>query len=90
LLPFPLGAWWVEMGYIDLNMVRTGSVIHPSAWKFGGYNEIQKPRRKCALIAYGKLAELSGFSNYDAFKKYHYKYVAESLHNGVHRQSWWS
>jgi putative transposase len=76
--------------YIDLNMVRTGVVSHPSEWKFGGYNEIQEPRRKCALIAYGKLAELSGFSNYDAFKKSHYEYDAESLHNDVCRQAWWS
>ncbi len=36
--------------YIDLNMVRTGVVSHPSEWPFGGYNEIQNPRRKCVLI----------------------------------------
>jgi putative transposase len=48
-------------------MVRAGVVSHPSEWKFGGYNEIQKPRRKCAIIAYEKLAELSSFSNYAFF-----------------------
>ena len=31
-------------------MVRTGVVSHPSEWPFGGYNEIQNPRRKCVLI----------------------------------------
>lgn len=71
-------------------MVRAGVVSHPSEWKFGGYNEIQKPRRKCAIIAYEKLAELSGFSNYDSFQKSHYENVAESIHNDVPRQSWWS
>ena len=65
-------------------------VSHPSEWNFGGYNEIQKPRKKCAIIAYGKLAELSGFSNYESFKKSHCEYVTESLHNDVRRQSWWS
>lgn len=44
--------------YMDLNMVRAGVVNHPSEWMFGGYNEIQNPRRKCALIAYDKLQTL--------------------------------
>lgn len=47
--------------YIDLNMVRNGVVSHPSEWPFGGYNEIQNPRKKCAIIAYKKLTELAGF-----------------------------
>lgn len=27
--------------YIDMNMVRTGEVTHPSEWKWSGYNELQ-------------------------------------------------
>ena len=46
-------------------MVRAGVVNHPSEWSFGGYNEIQSPRRKCALIAYENLAVLAGYQNYD-------------------------
>jgi len=42
--------------YIDLNMVRVGVVSHPSEWVFGGYNEIQSPRRKCVLINHEKSA----------------------------------
>lgn len=77
--------------YIDLNMVRTGLVSHPSQWPFGGYNEIQKPRRKCILIAYQKLAELTGFETYDAFRKAHKELVNESLGNGNnYRQADWS
>lgn len=77
--------------YIDLNMVRTGVVSHPSQWPFGGYNEIQKPRRKCILIAYQKLAELTGFETYDAFRKSHKELVNESLSNGNnYRQADWS
>jgi len=37
-------------------MVRAGVVSHPSEWVFGGYNEIQSPRRKCGLINHEKLA----------------------------------
>lgn len=76
--------------YIDLNMVRAGVVSHPSEWRFGGYNEMQKPRRKCALIAYERLSELSGFSNYHTFQKSHEEYVAEALGNVDQRQAWWS
>ena len=67
--------------YIDLNMVRAGVVSHPSEWAFGGYNEIQEPRRKCVLINYQKLAELTGFSTYDAFQKAHKELVSEALAN---------
>jgi len=77
--------------YIDLNMVRNGVVSHPSEWSFGGYNEIQKPRRKCVLIAYQKLAELAGFETYDAFRKAHKELVSESLANGNNfRQTQWT
>ena len=36
--------------YVDLNMVRSGVVSHPEQWPHGGYNEIQRPRRKNILI----------------------------------------
>ena len=77
--------------YIDLNMVRTGVVSHPSEWQFGGYNEIQKPRRKCVLIAYQKLTELTGFETYDTFRRAYKEYVSESLANGDNfRQTQWT
>jgi putative transposase len=43
-------------------MVRAGAVKHPFEWRFGGYNEIQSPRRKCVLITYEKLSALAAFS----------------------------
>ncbi len=77
--------------YIDLNMVRTGKVTHPSEWPSGGYNEIQQRRRKSVLIDYQKLAELSGFTSYDAFQKAHLEMVNSSLENGSrHRQPEWT
>jgi len=41
--------------YIDLNMVRNGVVSHPSAWRHGGYNEIQAPPKRDRLIDREKL-----------------------------------
>jgi hypothetical protein len=48
--------------YIDLNMVRVGVVNHPSEWSFSGYNEIQEPRSRYALIDYEKLQNLLGIT----------------------------
>ncbi|MDR4499821.1 MAG: hypothetical protein MRK01_00815 [Candidatus Scalindua sp.] len=59
------------LSYIDLNMVRNGVVTHPSQWQYGGYIEIQNPRKKCVLIAYEKLARLAGFKSYELFRKTH-------------------
>ncbi len=68
--------------YIDLNMVRAGVVNHPSEWLFGGYNEIQSPRRKCVLIAYEKVAALAGYQTYEWFRESHKEWVNESLAKG--------
>ena len=70
------------MVYIDLNMVRAGVVHHPSEWDFGGYNEIQSPRRKCVLIADEKLAKFCGYDDYDAFRQSHREWVNGSLVDG--------
>jgi len=76
--------------YIDLNMVRAAVVNHPSKWSFGGYNEIQSPRRKCVLIAYEKLATLAGFQAYEKFRQSHKECVNKSLANGnnVYDSQW--
>lgn len=46
--------------YIDMNMVRTGHVSHPSEWRWSGYNEIQSPKKRYAIINYRRLTELLG------------------------------
>lgn len=77
--------------YIDLNMVRAGIVSHPTEWAFGGYNEIQNPRKKNVLIDHQKLSELAGFDSYDEFRVAHQKLVNDSLINGNNfRQAQWT
>ena len=77
--------------YIDLNMSRAGVVSHPSEWSYGGYNEIQSPRRKCALIAYRRLSELAGFASYDEFREFHRQWLADMLKGrGNRRDSKWT
>src|SRR3989339_150417 len=63
------------MTYIDMNMVRAGVVEHPRQWEFGGYNEIQMPRKRKAIIDFDRLMDLLGFDNYDDLKEAHNKWV---------------
>ena len=77
--------------YIDLNMVRAGVVDHPSKWPHGGYNEIQKPRRKNVIIAYERLMALAGFEDYASFTSAHRKWVQTALEEiGAKRESRWT
>jgi putative transposase len=77
--------------YIDLNMVRAGVVDHPSKWPHGGFNEIQFPRRKNIIIAYERLMELAGFTNYDSFTEAHRKWVETALEDiGANRDRRWT
>ena len=51
----------------------------------------KNPEKKCILIAYQKLSELSGFDNYDRFRDTHKELVEELLKDGTDsRQSEWT
>lgn len=77
--------------YIDLNMVRTGVVDHPSEWPFGGYHEIQSPQRTGGIIEKRKLYEKAGFRSYEALRLAHRRWVNEAIENDcIERQSEWS
>ncbi len=67
--------------YIDLNMVRTGIVDHPSEWPFGGYNEIQEPKKKNVLINYDRFRQLLVFDSYQDVRINHKKWVEACLQN---------
>ena len=51
------------MVYIDLNMVRTGTVDHPALWRYGGYYELMAFKGRYRLIDHGKLMELMHTEN---------------------------
>lgn len=76
--------------YIDLNMVRAGVVNHPAEWAFSGYNEIQEPRQRKALIDYDKLRNVLGIESYDLLKASHREWVEEFLGTGnnSHESKW--
>jgi putative transposase len=77
--------------YIDLNMVRAGVVQHPEQWMHSGYNEIQKPRRKCVLIDYGALGRLAGYDGFRHFQRAHRNWVeAAIVETGLCREAHWT
>ncbi|MDH5525090.1 MAG: transposase [Desulfobulbaceae bacterium] len=65
--------------YLDLNMVRAGVVSHPAEWAYGGYNEIQQPRQRKALINYDELCSHLGIAKYEQLKVAHREWVAEGV-----------
>ncbi len=65
--------------YLDLNMVRAGVVSHPSDWMYSGYNEIQNPRQRYALINYKRLMQLLNIQTIGELKKAHGGWIQEAL-----------
>jgi REP-associated tyrosine transposase len=72
-------------------MVCAGVVRYLSEWPFGGYNEIQAPRRKNSIIAYKRLRQLSGFPDCGAFESSYRKWVNQAIGNVENkRNSQWT
>ena len=63
-------------------MVRAGVVGHPSEWPFSGYNEIQAPRERYALIDYEGLRELLNFGGMSDLADAHRFWVEDALCTG--------
>lgn len=69
--------------YIDLNMVRAGVVNHPAKWKESGFNEIQRPPKRYAIIDVESLTELSGFGDLGDFQTAHRQWIEKGVENGM-------
>jgi putative transposase len=90
-LRFGFGSRWAQILFNWVNMVRAGVVNHPLEWKFGGYNEIQKPRERYTLIDYKRLIELLHISTLDELRNSHKKWAEEILKaKNYVRESKWS
>ena len=68
--------------YMDLNMVRAGVVNHPSEWPFCGYNEIQQPRERYALVDYEGLRGLLNFREMPDLAAAYRGWVEDALRAG--------
>lgn len=79
------------MVYIDLNMVRAGTVQHPSDWTHCGYNEIQRPPARFRKINIDALAGLLGFSDLEGMRTSYRSWIDTALHKGkLEREPCWT
>jgi putative transposase len=77
--------------YIDLNMVRAGVVDHPVKWEHSGYQEIQQPPKRYAVIDLPGLVALCGVSKLADFQQAHCQWIEAALHGDlVVRDARWS
>jgi putative transposase len=77
--------------YIDLNMVRAGTVEHPSQWNCSGYREIQSQPKRYRIIDTESLCRLTHCRDELALQKAHQQWVADALKtNQVHREPLWT
>jgi REP element-mobilizing transposase RayT len=76
--------------YIDLNMVRNGVVTHPSAWRHGGYNEIQSPPKRYRLISRETLLACCDVGSDAELAVRHRDWVEETLNSprNVRQPEW--
>ncbi len=66
-------------------------VQHPSAWQHGGYNEIQNPPLRYALINREKLIACCDLETDEQLRKRHRQWIEESIHNDSNvRQPRWT
>lgn len=65
--------------YIDLNMLRTGVVTHPSHWRVSGYHEIQQPPKRYRIIDHQALIDLFNFRDITSLRQYHHEWVEAQI-----------
>ena len=65
--------------YIDMNMVRAGVVQHPGDWQQSGYQEIQFPPDRYAIIDRQALMQLIGISTFDQLQSVHRDWIKITL-----------
>lgn len=68
--------------YIDMNMVRAGVVQHPIEWPHGGYQEIQSPRERYAIIDIETLKELLNYRTQTELAEAYRGWIDEAVAKG--------
>ena len=64
-------------------MVCAAVVNHPAKWKESGFNEIQRPPERYAIIDLESLTELSGLGDLRDFQTAHRQWIEKGLENGM-------
>jgi putative transposase len=78
------------MRYIDLNMVRTGRVSHPSQWDNCGYHRIQVPLQRENRIDLEQVMQCLGFDNLEALQSWQRSAIQDALQLPLEREPQWT
>lgn len=78
------------MVYMDLNMVRAGVVKHPSEWPESGYNEIQEPPGRYAIVDREGLKELLDYRSMSDLAAAYRGWIDEALSRAHAREGRWT
>ncbi len=77
--------------YIDLNMVRAGTVSHPKQWPDCGFREIQNPRERFRIVDWEQLMLMVNASSMEELQRVCRRQVEEALiKKELDRQAQWS
>lgn len=81
------------MAYIELNMVRNGTVTHPREWRWCSYHEWMGERQRFRIIEPERIIPALGFGNVEAeqFRKYLDSEITRKIEEGeLSRESIWT
>jgi putative transposase len=82
---------WNCVKYIDLNMVRAGVVLHPSVWKWCGYQELVGVKSRYRLLNIDCLLELLGKLDFNSFcEEYQIQIQMDIEQKKLHREKRWT
>ncbi|CDZ77360.1 Transposase [Legionella massiliensis] len=77
--------------YIDMNMVRTGQILHPIEWEHCGYYELFSGRQRYQVLAITELVAFLGYSSFESFKENHQETINDVLKAGkLNREPFWT
>ena len=77
--------------YIDLNMVRTGKIKHPSEWDASAYHEFHKTKRKFRIVNMARLCQVLAIDSIEQFRSWHTLTIDNMLREeNQERMKFWS
>jgi putative transposase len=65
--------------YVDLNMFRTGTVLHPQAWRWCGYDELTGQRRRYRILDIDRLLQHAAISSVAELARLHAESIQERI-----------
>lgn len=69
--------------YIDLNMVRAGTVLNPEEWRYSGYSELMRLKERYSGLDIGTLKTLLNCESIKELKALRTQWIINALKDGI-------